>query len=92
MKAPLERIRRADRPRGRRRRNPPVPRRLRSDGQRRNGLAVSEARDGMCTICHVRLRPQVFNNVRRNEAIIQCDTCQRILYFAGESSAPVPQA
>ena len=35
----------------------------------------------MCTICHVRLRPQVFNEVRQNNAIIQCDSCQRILYF-----------
>ena len=49
--------------------------------RRRNGLAVAEARDGICTICHVRLRPQIFNTVRRNEEIIQCDTCQRILYF-----------
>jgi len=49
--------------------------------KRRNGLAVAEARDGICTICHVRLRPQVFNTVRRNDEIIQCDTCQRILFF-----------
>src|SRR5206468_10566397 len=49
--------------------------------KRRNGVAVAEARDGICTICHVRLRPQVFNTVRRNEAITQCDSCQRILYF-----------
>jgi predicted nucleic acid-binding Zn-ribbon protein len=49
--------------------------------QRRNGIAVAEARDGICTICHVRLRPQVFNTVRRNEEIVQCDSCNRILYF-----------
>ena len=49
--------------------------------KRRNGVAVAEARDGICTICHVRLRPQVFNTVRRNEEIVQCDSCQRILYF-----------
>jgi predicted nucleic acid-binding Zn-ribbon protein len=49
--------------------------------RRRNGVAVAEARDGICTICHVRLRPQVFNTVRRNDQIIQCDSCQRILYF-----------
>jgi predicted nucleic acid-binding Zn-ribbon protein len=48
--------------------------------QRRNGVAVAEARDGICTICHVRLRPQVFNNVLRSTDIIQCDSCQRILY------------
>jgi predicted nucleic acid-binding Zn-ribbon protein len=48
--------------------------------RRRNGIAVAEARDGICTICHVRLRPQVFNTVLRNDQIIQCDTCNRILY------------
>lgn len=57
----------------------------------RKGVAVAEAKDGLCTICHVRLRPQVFNEVRKNESIIQCDSCRRILYFAGnaETSAPV---
>ena len=47
----------------------------------RHGVAVAEARDAVCTICHVRMRPQVFNNVRKNDSIIQCDSCQRILYF-----------
>jgi uncharacterized protein len=48
---------------------------------RRQGIAVAEAKDGICTICHVRLRPQMFNEVRRNDGIVQCDSCQRILYF-----------
>jgi len=55
--------------------------------RRRNGVAVAEARDGICTICHVRLRPQVFNTVRRNDEITQCDSCNRILYFV---PVPVP--
>ncbi len=52
-----------------------------SVSRRRHGVAVAEARDGICTICHVRLRPQVFNTVRRNDEIVQCDSCNRILYF-----------
>jgi uncharacterized protein len=56
--------------------------------RRRNGIAVAQARDGICTICHVRLRPQVFNNIRRNDSIIQCDSCQRILYFVPAAAAP----
>jgi uncharacterized protein len=56
----------------------------------RKGVAVAEARDGLCSICHVRLRPQVFNEVRKNESIIQCDSCRRILYFAGNSEASTP--
>ena len=61
---------------------------------RRNGVAVAEARDGVCTICHVRLRPQVFNTVRRNDEILQCDSCNRILYFvpAAAPAAPAPSA
>jgi predicted nucleic acid-binding Zn-ribbon protein len=48
--------------------------------RQRKGLAVAEARDGICTVCHVRLRPQVYNEVRRAEALIQCESCLRILY------------
>lgn len=55
--------------------------------RQRKGLAIAEARDGVCTVCHVRLRPQVFNEVRHNDALIQCDSCLRILYFAGGKSA-----
>jgi len=47
----------------------------------RRGTAVAEARDGHCTLCNVRLRPQVFNEIRKNDSLIQCDSCQRILYF-----------
>ena len=59
-----------------------------SVSRRRNGVAVAEARDGICTICHVRLRPQVFNTVRRNEHIVQCDSCNRILYFRPVAPPP----
>lgn len=54
--------------------------------------AVVEARDGHCSFCHVRLRPQIFNEVRRNAQLIQCESCQRILYFAGAPAAAQPEA
>src|SRR5688500_3972605 len=48
----------------------------------RKGVAVTSAtRDGLCSVCHVRLRPQVFQQVRHNDSIVQCDSCQRILYY-----------
>jgi len=53
----------------------------------RRGQALSEARDGHCTQCHVRLRPQVFNDVRRNDSLIQCESCSRILYFVPSATA-----
>lgn len=55
----------------------------------RKGLALSEARNGHCMQCHVRLRPQVYNDVRRNESLIQCESCSRILYFV---AAPASEA
>jgi predicted nucleic acid-binding Zn-ribbon protein len=53
--------------------------------RKRNGVAMAEARGGMCTVCRIRLRPQVFNTVLRNDSILQCDHCNRILYHV-----PVP--
>ncbi len=48
--------------------------------RRGKGSVVAEARDGHCTACHVRLRPQMFNEVRRGDKLIQCESCQRILF------------
>ena len=62
--------------------------------QARKGVALAEARDGLCSACHVRLRPQIFNEVRRNDSIIQCDSCTRILYFVPPAAGvpATPQA
>jgi len=49
--------------------------------QARRGLVVAEVRDGLCTACNVRLRPQVYNDVRTGEALLTCDNCDRILYY-----------
>jgi hypothetical protein len=46
----------------------------------RGGIAVAAARNEVCEICQVRIRPQVFQEIRRNDQIIACDACQRILY------------
>jgi predicted nucleic acid-binding Zn-ribbon protein len=48
----------------------------------RKGVAICSAtRDGLCSLCHVRLRPPVFQQVRHNDTIIQCESCHRILYW-----------
>lgn len=46
-----------------------------------NGVALAEARDQSCQACHVRLRPQVFAEVRMNREIHRCESCSRILYY-----------
>lgn len=49
----------------------------------RSGMAMAEARDQSCQVCHVRLRPQLFSEIKLNERIITCENCNRILYYAG---------
>ena len=48
----------------------------------RKGVAICSAtREGLCSLCHVRLRPPVFQQVRHNDSIVQCESCQRVLYW-----------
>ena len=49
----------------------------------RNGISLSEAKDQSCQACHVKLRPQLFNDIKTNQQIITCDSCNRILYYSG---------
>lgn len=49
----------------------------------RSGMAMAEARDQSCQVCHVRLRPQLFSEIKLNQRIITCENCNRILYYAG---------
>ena len=50
--------------------------------QQRRGLAVAEVRNGHCASCQVRLRPQLLNDIRLNNRLIQCESCQRILHYS----------
>jgi predicted nucleic acid-binding Zn-ribbon protein len=49
--------------------------------KQRRGIAVAALVGEVCSACHVRLRPHVSQQVRRNSDIVQCDSCQRILFF-----------
>jgi uncharacterized protein len=58
----------------------------------RQGVAMARAREERCQECNVRIRPQIFQEIKRNERIIQCDSCKRILYYVPEAPAPEPTA
>jgi hypothetical protein len=55
---------------------------------RSRGVAVAEMREGRCSVCQVRLRPQVAQVIRRNDSVVQCDSCGRILYYGAPPTAP----
>ncbi len=47
----------------------------------RKGIALAEAKDELCSACHVRIRPQVFADLIQTEEIHVCDSCSRILFI-----------
>lgn len=51
----------------------------------RGEIVMAQAREQRCTVCNVRIRPQVYAEIRRNDRIISCESCSRILYYMGEN-------
>lgn len=49
----------------------------------RRGIAMAEAKNAICLECHMRIRPQLFQEIKRNDSIIACESCSRILFFVG---------
>src|ERR1051326_652579 len=47
----------------------------------RRGIAVAEVVDGRCTACNIALRLQYFQDLKRGEKILSCESCQRMLYY-----------
>jgi uncharacterized protein len=47
----------------------------------RKGIALAEAKDELCSACHVRIRPQMYADLMRTETIQACDSCSRILFY-----------
>jgi hypothetical protein len=55
--------------------------RYRRIAEARKGIALAEAKDELCSACHVRIRPQMYADLMRTENIHACDSCSRILFF-----------
>ena len=51
--------------------------------KKHNGIALAEVRDEKCAACGMRIRPHVFQEMRRanSEEMFHCETCTRILYY-----------
>jgi len=46
-----------------------------------NGVAIAEATSGRCSACHIVLRPQFFQDLKRGEKVLHCESCGRIIYY-----------
>jgi hypothetical protein len=53
---------------------------------KKNGIVLSPVSDEFCSICNMRIRPQVINELKSNKDLKFCENCGRILYWAGKSS------
>ena len=58
--------------------------------KKHNGVSLAEVRDEKCTACGMRVRPHVFQEMRRanSEQMFHCETCTRILYYVEPAAAP----
>ena len=52
----------------------------------RGGIAIAEAIEGRCSRCFISLRPQFFQELKRGDKVMTCESCNRILYYAKPES------
>jgi predicted nucleic acid-binding Zn-ribbon protein len=52
------------------------------------GLAVTKVEGEVCTGCNMHIMPQLYVEIKKNETIITCPQCNRILYFEQPEEQP----
>ena len=45
------------------------------------GTAIADATDGRCDACQISLRPQFFQDLRKGDRVMFCESCSRILTY-----------
>jgi hypothetical protein len=45
------------------------------------GTAIADATEGRCDACQIALRPQFFQDLRKGDRIMFCESCGRILTY-----------
>jgi predicted nucleic acid-binding Zn-ribbon protein len=60
---------------------PAVLRKYETIRKNRRGIGVAEAVDGRCTACHMAMRLQFYQDLKRGAEVMACESCGRILYY-----------
>lgn len=60
--------------------------------KKRGGIALSKVVDEFCSMCQLRIRPQMLNEIRDRSKIHLCESCGRILYFESSSQESAEEA
>ncbi len=48
--------------------------------ERRQGLVVAAVTDAVCSACNMNIPPQMYNELLRDERMMTCPSCQRLIY------------
>ena len=48
--------------------------------RKKDGVALSPVMEEFCSMCYMRIRPQMLNEIKAESSIILCENCGRILY------------
>ncbi|MCX6572776.1 MAG: C4-type zinc ribbon domain-containing protein, partial [Candidatus Aminicenantes bacterium] len=51
---------------------------------KKGGAALSPVTGEFCAMCHMRVRPQMLNEIRDKTKVILCEACGRILYWTAK--------
>jgi predicted nucleic acid-binding Zn-ribbon protein len=52
----------------------------------RAGVALAPVNKGTCGVCHMNLPPQTFIDLQKNEKMMNCPNCLRIIYWTGHEA------
>jgi predicted nucleic acid-binding Zn-ribbon protein len=52
----------------------------------RGGVALAPVKQATCQVCHMNLPPQLFIDLQKNEKMMHCPNCQRIIYWVGHEA------
>ena len=61
--------------------NPNVYRQYERIRKGRRGIAIAEAIDGRCSACQIALRLQFFQDLKKGDQVMYCESCSRIIYY-----------
>jgi uncharacterized protein len=61
--------------------SPPVVQQYERARKSGRGTGVAEAIEGRCSACHMALRLQFFQELKRGDKVMACESCHRILYY-----------
>jgi predicted nucleic acid-binding Zn-ribbon protein len=59
--------------------------------QKKGGAALSPVTGDFCAMCHMRVRPQMLNEIRDKVKVILCENCGRILYWTTKPEPVKPE-